>query len=95
MEYELKATRIFLLQLDDLSLKSKRILEEKLLLAKENPFRFKRVLIKGLFLFRIRFSDRNREKRAIYLVDKPHIRLLCILDRANEYRDLKKYLKTS
>ena len=51
--------------------------------------------IKGhdLFLFRIRFEDKKKEKRIIYLVDKPYVKLLCILDRSNDYKDLRDFLK--
>lgn len=47
----------------------------------------------NLFLFRIRFENEHKEKRVIYLVDKPYIKILCILDRGDNYKDLKKYLK--
>ncbi|MFH0874485.1 MAG: hypothetical protein V1859_00980 [archaeon] len=93
MEYTLKPTQFFLEQLDELSSKAKGILKEKLLMLKENPFRFKRIQGFNLFLFRIRFEDSRKEKRVIYLVDKPDVKILCILDRDNDYKDLKKYLK--
>lgn len=93
MNYVLKPTLLFLEQLDYLSSKSKRILKEKLELLKVNPSRNKRILGYNLFLFRIRFSDSKKEKRAVYLLEKNQIKLLCILDRENDYKDLKKYLK--
>jgi len=46
-----------------------------------------------LFLFRIRFEDNHEGKRVIYLVHKPYVDILFILDRDNEYKDLRKYLK--
>lgn len=93
MEYILKPTEFFMQQAGELSDKAARILEEKLRLIKINPFRNKRIHGYGIFLFRIRFEDSHKEKRAIYLVDKPFVKLLCILDRDNEYNDLNKYLK--
>ncbi|MBU0758196.1 MAG: hypothetical protein KKF44_09065 [Nanoarchaeota archaeon] len=93
MAYVLKPAHFFLEQLDGLSNKAKDILKEKLLMLKENPFRFKRIHGFNLFLFRIRFEDSRKEKRVVYLVDKPFVKVLCILDRDNEYKDLKKYLK--
>ena len=93
MEYILIPLKFFLEQLDDLSLKSKKILDNKLQLLKINPFRYKRVKGYGLFLFRIRFEDNRKEKRVIYFVDKPYVKIICILNRDNEYKDLKKYLK--
>ena len=70
-----------------------KLIEEKLKLAKINPYRYKRIHGYKLFLFRIRFEDERKEKRVVYLVDKPFVKVLCILDRENEYKDLKKYLK--
>lgn len=93
MEYILTPTRFFLEQLDNLSDESVRLIENKLKLTKLNPFRNKRIHGYNLFLFRIRFEDGRKEKRVIYLVDKPLVKLLCILDRDKEYTDLGKYLK--
>ena len=94
MEYGLKPSHFFLQQIDELSYESKNIVEEKLKLIKVNPFRNKRIHGYNLFLFRIRFEDQRREKRVIYLVDKPYVKLICILDRDKEYKDLKKHLKS-
>ena len=91
--FELKPTDFFLEQLDELSDEAASLIDEKLRLIKINPFRYKRILGYSLFLFRIRFEDRRKEKRVIYLVDKPFIKVLCILDRDKEYKDLEKYLK--
>ena len=93
IEYVLRPSEFFLEQLDGLSDKAARIVESKLRLLKINPFRFKRIEGHSLFLFRIRFEDNRKEKRVIYLVDKPYVKILCILDRDNDYRDLKQYLK--
>ena len=93
MEYELKPSHFFLQQIEELSDDTKRVVENRLKLVKVNPFRNKRIHGYNLFLFRIRFEEQHREKRVIYLVDKPFVKLLCILDRDKEYKDLKKYLK--
>ncbi|MDP3727850.1 MAG: hypothetical protein Q8R18_00180 [bacterium] len=93
MDYVLKPSNFFLEQLDDLSEDSKKLIDNKLQLVKINPYRNKRIEGYSLFLFRIRFEDNRKEKRVIYLVDKPSIKILCILDRDKEYKDLKKYLK--
>ncbi len=92
-EFVIKPSQFFLEQVDELSDKASRILEDKIKLLKINPFRFKRIEGYGLFLFRIRFEDNQKEKRVIYLVDKPFVKILCILDRDKEYKDLKKYLE--
>lgn len=93
IEHILKPTQFFMKQLDLLDDKTKRILHDKLRLVKINPYRYKRIHGYNLFLFRIRFEDGHKEKRLIYLVDKPYVKILCILDRDKEYKDLKKYLK--
>lgn len=93
MNFILKPTQFFLEQLGQLSDKAARIVDNKLRLLKIDPFRNKRIHGYNLFLFRIRFEDNRREKRVIYLVDKPEVKILCILDRDKEYKDLKNYLK--
>lgn len=93
MEYIIKPSQFFLQQVDELSSEAAKLIEQKLKLAKINPFRYKRILGYKLFLFRIRFEDGRKEKRIVYLVDNPYIKVLCILNRDKEYKDLKKYLK--
>lgn len=93
MPFELKPSEFFLGQIGRLSKKAKQLLEDKLLQVKENPFHCKRIFGFKLFLFRIRFSDNKTEKRVVYLIDGGFIKLICILDRKNNYKDLKKYLK--
>jgi hypothetical protein len=63
-------------------------------LLKINPFRFKKIEGYSLFLFRIRFEDNQKEKRVIYLVDKPEVKILCIIDRDSGYKKLRKFLKS-
>ena len=93
MEYEIIPSKFFLEQIDQLSGKAAKLIEHKLLLAKTNSYRFKRIKGYKLFLFRIRFEDDRKEKRVVYLVDKPKIKVLCILDRNSEYKGLRKFLK--
>ena len=93
MKYELIPTKFFLQQLNELSYNSIKRIKEKLELTKINPFRNKRIYKYDLFLFRIRFSDKQKEKRVIYFVQGFFVKILCILDRDKEYKDLKKYLK--
>ena len=93
MEYEIIPSKFFLEQIDELSDEAAKLIEGKLRLAKINPYRFKRVEGYKLFLFRIRFEDGRKEKRVIYLVDKPKVKVLCILDRSSEYKQLRKFLK--
>ena len=93
MDFILKPSKFFLEQLNELEKKAKRIVKEKLILLKKNPYRFKRIYGYSLFLFRIRFENNKKEKRIVYLIDKPFVKILCILDRDKEYKDLRKYLK--
>ena len=93
MEYEIIPSKFFLEQIDELSDEAAKLIEKKLRLAKINPYRFKRIEGYKLFLFRIRFEDERKEKRVIYLVDKPKVKILCILDRSGEYKQLRKFLK--
>jgi len=92
-EYNLKPSRFFLEQVEELSDKAARIVEEKLRLLKVNPFRNKRLHGLDLFLFRIRFEDERKEKRVVYLVDKPDVKIICVIDRGSGYKKLRKYLK--
>ena len=93
MEYEIIPSKFFLEQIHELSDEAAKLIEKKLHLVKINPYRFKRIEGYKLFLFRIRFEDERKEKRVIYLVDKPKIKILCILDRSGEYKQLRKFLK--
>jgi len=93
MEYEIIPSEFFLEQIDNLSDEAKKLIEDKLRLTKINPFRFKRIEGYKLFLFRIRFEDDRKEKRVVNLVDKPKVKILCILDRNDEYKQLRKFLK--
>lgn len=93
MEYEVIPSKFFLEQIEDLGDESAKLIDNKLMLVKKNPFRFKRIKGYNLFLFRIRFGDKKKEKRIIYLVDKPKVKILCILDRSKDYKDLRNFLK--
>ena len=93
MEYILTPSTFFLEQVDELSDKAARIVEEKLKLLKINPFRFKKPEGFDLFLFRIRLEDNQKEKRVVYLVNKPEVKIICIIDRDSSYQKLREFLK--
>lgn len=90
--YILKPTCFFLEQLDKLESKSRKLILKKLEFIKSNPFRYKRLKGHDLFLFRIRFKDNLKDKRLIYFIDGCYIKLVCILDRKNDYKNLRSYL---
>ena len=93
MEYNIIPSKFFLEQIDEITDEAASLIEKKLRLLKQNPFRNKRIQGFSLFLFRIRFEDNRKEKRVIYLVDKPDVKVLCILDRGSDYKQLRKFLK--
>ena len=95
MEFELQDSPVFRRQLDGLSDKAKRQLETKLILAKKNPFRNKRIHGFPLVLFRIRLEDNGLALRIIYTIDVKiqAIKLICILDRRKDYKDLENNLR--
>ena len=93
MSYNVIPSNQFLKQTRFLDIKQKRIIEDKVDLIKQNPFRYKRIHSKKYSkVFRIRFSLNKKETRLIYIVIEPNIILVCLLDRKRGYKDLEKYL---
>ena len=93
MTFKVKALDFFLKQVEKLDEKSKKLIEEKIELIKENPFRFKRIHSKKFNkVFRVRLNLHGRETRLIYVVLEPNILIVCLLERKKKYRDLEKYL---
>lgn len=93
MEYTLIPSTFFLEQLTDLSVSCKKQIDNKLELLKKNPYRNKKITGYPLFLFRIRFKDEQKEKRIVYLVDKPYVKILCIQIEKITIRTLEHFLK--
>ena len=93
MTYKIEALEIFREQIKNLDGKSKRIIEEKVQLIKENPFRFKKIHSRKYSrVFRVRLKIQNQETRLVYLIIQPRIILVCLLKRKKDYKDLEKYL---
>ncbi len=92
MNFKIKGSNLFYEQLDEFGEKTPRILDEKIQLLKNNPFRFKRLKHQKI-LFKIRFKYKRKEKRLIYQVKKGVIELLFIINRNKDYRDLDKFLE--
>lgn len=86
-EWDLRSTREFRRQAKELGPEARHIIVSKFDIIKENPYRYKRLTL-ARPLYRIRFSDRKKEKCLIYLVEKGIVTLLCILDRNKEYKNL-------
>lgn len=94
MSYILKSLEFFKNQVESLDSKSRRIIYDKIQLIKQNPYRYKRVHSKKFSrVFRVRFSIGKKESRLIYVVVKPNMILVCLLDRKKDYKNLEKYLK--
>jgi mRNA-degrading endonuclease RelE of RelBE toxin-antitoxin system len=93
MSYQIKALKFFKESVEELDEKSRRVIHDKIQLIKENPYRYKRIYSKQYSkVFRVRLSIGGRETRLIYVVIKPNIILVALLDRKGEYKDLEKYL---
>lgn len=93
MSFTVKATDIFVKQTSGLDEQSKRLIQSKISLIKENPYRFKRIHSKKFNkAFRVRLNIQNRETRLVYVVIEPNIIIVCLLERKNDYKDLEKYL---
>lgn len=93
MEFKLISTKGFQEQSKYLDIKTKRIIDNKLDLILENPFRFKALKCSGHRLFRVPLNINSKEVRLIYKIIKPNIIFICLLERKHDYKDLKKYLK--
>jgi len=92
---DLISSQFFLEQVHKLSDEAKSTVSNKVILLRQNPFRYKRLTYPGRHLFSIRLSDRRISKRLIYEVRDDTVILWCILDRKNGYSDLRKYLDRS
>jgi len=89
MSHQIKSLRFFLEQIKDLDDKSKRIINDKIELIKQNPYRYKRVHSRQYSkVFRIRFSIQSKETRLIYVIIEPNIILICLLDRKKDYQKI-------
>lgn len=94
MSFEIKATKHFLGQLAELSDSAKQLVDQKIDLIAQNPYRYKKLRSKQLSkVFRVRLNLDGQEKRLVYTVLEPNIILVVLLDRKSDYKDLEKYLK--
>ena len=93
MKYAVKALGGFDKQVGKESKKSRKIIDDKIRLIEENPYRFKRIYSKRFRkAFRVRLNLDRREVRMIYVILEPNVILVCLLDRKKDYKDLEKYL---
>ena len=94
MKFRILPSKLFLRQLKGLDKKSKDIINSKIDLIEENPYRFKSLHSRKFRrMFRVRFTIKRKETRMVYIVISPDIIILCLLERKKGYKDLDKYLK--
>jgi mRNA-degrading endonuclease RelE of RelBE toxin-antitoxin system len=90
--FELKFTQYFLKQWDSYDEKARRLIQDKLSLIKQSPFRFPKH--EGYrFVFKVKLSIGNKYSRLMYAVfmpDTKHITILGIFDREADYRDFER-----
>ncbi|MBT4135369.1 hypothetical protein HOD75_02330 [archaeon] len=93
MKYNIIPSNQFLKQLKSINPRNRKIIENKIDLIKQNPYRYKKIHSKKFSrVFRIRFNILGSETRLIYVLIEPNIILVCLLDRKKDYKDLEKYL---
>lgn len=93
MSYKVVSLGSFRKQIDKESKKSRKIIDDKIRLIEENPYRFKRIYSKKFGkTFRVRLNLEKREVRMIYVILEPNVILVCLLKRKKDYKDLEKYL---
>jgi mRNA-degrading endonuclease RelE of RelBE toxin-antitoxin system len=92
-KYKILPSDFFISQLENLNLKLVTLIYDKLKLLETNPKRNKKLFHKKYNLLRIRLSGINKEIRIVYTIKNIEVRILFILDRENDYKDLERYLK--
>lgn len=94
MKYSIIPSSTILKQIKKLDKQTKQLIQNKIKLIKQNPYRFKKIHSKVYSkVFRVRLNLNNQETRLIYLIIEPNILLVCLLARKTEYKNLEKYLK--
>ncbi len=94
MKFNIKTFKLFLEQINGVDKKSRKLIHEKIELVRQNPFRYKKIRSKRFSrVFRVRLTLESKEYRLIYIVIQPNIVLVCLLERAKDYKDLEKNLK--
>ncbi len=91
--YILNFSKLLLEQVSVFSTDEQRLVLQKLELAKLNPFRYKTLTVPGLTkVFEIKITLGGIYRRVVYTVQGNEIRVECIIDRNNDFRDLVKLL---
>lgn len=94
MSYNIITLDRFIKQVSKLNKEDKKRVYDKIQLIKENPFRFKHIKSDSYpHTFRVCLSIQRKETKLIYVIIKPDIILVCLMDRKKEYKDLENNLK--
>ena len=94
MSYSLKPSKVFLSQIKDLPSNDKLLIAEKIKLAQLNPFRNKSLKVSGLTkVFEIKVTINQLYSRIVYTIHGNEIRIECIINRKNDFKDLLKLLQ--
>lgn len=92
LKFNFKFTKFFLKQWDDYDKNIRDLIQDKLKLIKQNPFRFPRHT--GYkFVFKVKLSVDKKYSRLMYAVfmpDSKHITILGIFDRDSSYKDFER-----
>ncbi len=95
LRFNLKFTKYFLKQWETYDEKAKNLIQCKLGLIKENPFRFPKH--EGYkFVFKVKLTINNKFSRLMYAVfmpDSEHITILGLFDRGVDYKDFERLFK--
>ena len=90
---DIVATDFFKEQVAQFDPKTRRVIENKIILIGQNPFRFKALHGQKVSrLFRVRLSTGGKDIRMVYGIEGRQIKLLCFVDREKDYGDLEGYL---
>ncbi|MBS3155670.1 hypothetical protein J4413_00345 [Candidatus Woesearchaeota archaeon] len=93
--FQFKFTSYFLKQWKGYDKRTKDLVQEKINLIKQNPFRFPKH--EGYrFVFKVKLSVGQRYSRLMYAVfmpDTKHITILGVFDRSASYKDFERLFK--
>ncbi len=95
LEFNFKFTQYFLNQWEAYDGRTRKLIEDKLALIKQNPFRFPKH--EGYrFVFKVKLSVEGIYSRlmyAVFLPDAKHITILGIFDRGAGYKDFERIFR--
>ena len=95
LKFDFKFTHYFLNQWKVYDAKARKLINDKLSLIKQNPFRFPKH--EGYrFVFKIKISIEGEYSRLMYAVfmpDSKHITILGVFDRKAEYKDFERIFR--